>query len=344
MKLQRCLIITLLTLLLAACSAERESDKQWAHSELSSYAAAFSPNGKYVLVGDTDAPAKLWHIEKNKVIYSWQNRQEDAGTTTSVAFSADGKVAATAEEDTIVLWEMANGKPMVRLSFPVRIKTIALSKHGDYILLALHDRTAVYFDVIENRVVQIFEHDGKAVNSPINQLINAVAISPSGKYALTGADDRTARLWSLKSGKQLRQWKHDNNVNIVGFYPKGGYVITGAGNDQTHFWNIKTGKKQYTLRTSSWLKDMPLPNFPTFKSTTSAFDFSPNHKYLVTGHPSRRICLWKVANGEKIDCWQASRRQQLRPGVVVQALAFSPSGNAIYSESGNGIGQKWQLK
>ena len=338
------ILILFISTLLSACSSERQADKEWPHSELSSYAAAFSPNGKYVLVGDTDGPAKLWHIEKNRVIYSWQNTAGEAGTTTSVAFSADGKVAATAEIDTIVLWEMANGKPMMRLSFPVRIKAIALSKHGDYVLLALQDRTAVYFDVIENRVVHILKHDGKPVGAPIDQLINTVAISPSGKYALTGGDDQMARLWSLKTGKQLRKWKHDNGVNIVAFYPKGGYVLTGAGNDQTHFWNIKTGKKKYTLRMSDLPKDIPLPDFPSFKTTTSAIDFSSNHKYLVTGHPSQRICLWKVASGDKIECWQAARRNALRPGVVLQAVSFSPKDIAVYTESGNGIGQKWQLK
>jgi len=359
----RLLKLLLITLVLTGCSSERESDKQWAHSDLSSYAAAFSPDGKYVLVGDTDAPARLWDIEANKVVYSWQNHDQ-VGTTTLAAFSADSKVAATVEQggtvadvkasyrnevdiveqDVIVLWEVATGEPMMRLSFPVRIKAIALSQHGDYVLLALYDRTVIYFDVIENRVLQILEHDGKAVNSPINQLINTVALSPSGKYALTGGDDQTARLWKLETGKQLRSWKHENSVNIVAFYPKGGYVLTGAGNGQTHLWNMKTGKEKYTLRTSPWPKDMPLPDYPSFKTTTSAVGFSPDNKYLVTGHPSQRICLWKVANGEKLDCWQVARKKALRPGVVLQAVAFSPDGKSIYSESGNGIGQKWTLK
>ena len=66
----RLALILLISTLLSACSSERQADKEWAHSELSSYAAAYSPNGKYVLVGDTDGPAKLWHIEKNRVIYS----------------------------------------------------------------------------------------------------------------------------------------------------------------------------------------------------------------------------------------------------------------------------------
>ncbi len=335
--------LLLMAALLVGCNNERTSDEQWAHSDLSSYAAAFSPDGKYVLVGDTDSPARLWDIEANKVVYSWQNNDE-VGTTTVVGFSADGKVAATSEQDVIVLWEVATGEPMLRLSFPVKIKALALSQHGDYLLLALYDRTAVYFDVIENRVLQILEHDGKAVNSPINQLINAVAISPSGKYALTGGDDRTARLWKLETGELIRSWKHENLVNIVAFYPKGGFVLTGSVNGQTHFWNMVTGEEQYTLRTSVWPKDKPLPNFPSFKTTTSAIDFSPDNAYLVTGHPSQKICLWTVATGDKIDCWQVARQQELRPGVVTQAVAFSPDGKSIYSESGNGIGQKWLLR
>ncbi|MDB2705054.1 hypothetical protein N9Y67_00785 [Pseudomonadota bacterium] len=343
LQVSRLIKLVFIATLLVACSNERASDKQWAHSDLSSYAAAFSPRGKYVLVGDTDAPARLWDIQKNKVMYSWQNNEE-VGTTTAVGFSGDGKVAATSEQDVIVLWEVATGEPMMRLSFPVKIKSLALSKHGDYILLALYDRTAVYFDVIENRVLQILEHDGKAVNSPINQLINTVAISPSGKYALTGADDTTARLWKLETGKQLRSWKHETPVNIVAFYPKGGYVLTGSGNGQTHFWNIKSGKEKYTLRTSDWPKEWKLPNFPAFKTTTSAIDFSADGKYLVTGHPSQKICRWKVATGDKLDCWQVARKQALRPGVVIQAVAFSPKDKAIYSESGNGIGQMWKLK
>ena len=331
-------------LVLVSCSNERQANQQWVHSGLSSYAAAFSPNGKYVLVGDTDAPARLWDIEKNKVIYSWQNEETSAGTTTSVAFSGDGKVAATAEVNTLVFWEVATGEPMMRVAFPVRIKSMALSRHGDYVLLALQDRTAVYFDIIENRVVHIFRHSGETVNSPIDQLVNAVAISPSGKYALTGGDDQLARLWSLETGKQLRQWRHNNGVNIVAFYPRGGYILSSAGNDETHFWQIKSGKKKYSLRLASWPADWPLPDFPSFKLTVSAIDFSADHKYLVTGHPSQLICLWRVVDGEKIDCWRAARRGLLAPGVVLQAVAFSNDGRAVYTESGNGLGQKWQFQ
>lgn len=170
LQISRLLRLLLITVLLVGCTSERDADQQWAHSELSSYAAAYSPDGKYVLVGDTDAAARLWDIENNKVVYSWQNDVDEVGATTAVGFSGDGKVAATSEQDTIVLWEVATGEPMLRLSFPVRIKSLVLSQDGKHLFMALYDRTAVYFDVIQNRVVQILEHDGSPVNSPIKSV------------------------------------------------------------------------------------------------------------------------------------------------------------------------------
>jgi len=337
------LFVFLGIVVLAGCETEREADKQSEHSQFGSYAAAISPNGKYVLVGDTDLPAKLWDLSANKIKYAWQNNQ-DAGTTTLTAFSADSKVVATVESDTVVLWEMASGEPMMRVVFPVKVKAIALSQNGHHMLVALYDRSAVYYDVLANQVRRIFKHDGKPVNSPIDQLINTVAISPNGKYALTGGDDQAARLWNLETGKLTRAWKHKNVVNIVRFFPDGKRILTGAANDQTYVWDFRTGKQKYGLRTSAWPADMPLPDFPSFKTTTTAVGFSRDGSKIVTGHPSQKICVWQAETGAKQDCWQVSRRHALRPGVVLQAVAFSYDGKSVYSESGNGIGQMWRLK
>jgi WD40 repeat protein len=327
--------------LLVACTSERPALKEWQHSHLGSYAAAFSPDKRYVLVGDTDMPAKLWDIEAGKIQFSWQNLPDEAGTTTDVAFSSDGTVAATCESNTVVLWNVADGKPISRLQFPVNIKDMAVADRGEYVLLALQDRTAVYFDVIANRVVQIFEHEGSPVNSPIKQLINTVALSPDGRMALTGGDDQTARLWDLSSGQQLQQWKHGSVVSLVSFNPQGDYVLTSAGNDQTRLWALPSGQQIAVLNTSPVDVDTVWGNLPVFKTTTTAVGYSADNRFIVTGHPNQEICTWRAKDGENLDCWQSPRRESLKPGVVLQAVTFSADGKTIYSESGNGLAQKW---
>jgi WD40 repeat protein len=340
-RFKRITQLALTSALLVACSSERTPLKEWQHSHLGSYAAAFSPDKRFVLVGDTDLPAKLWDIEAGKIQYSWQNLPDAAGTTTDVAFSGDGSVAATCESNTVVLWNVANGKPISRLQFPVTIKDMAVADRGNYVLLALQDRTAVYFDVVANRVVQIFEHDGAPVNSPVKQLINSVAISPDGSKALTGGDDQTARLWDLQSGQQLQQWKHGSVVSLVSFNPQGDFVLTSAGNDQTRLWDLPSGKQIAVLNTSPIDVDGIWGNLPVFKTTTTAVGYSADNRYLITGHPNQEVCSWRARDGENLGCWQSPRRESLKPGVVLQAVTFSADGNAIYSESGNGLAQKW---
>jgi WD40 repeat protein len=337
------LIVLALCGVLTGCVDDKLPTEEWMHSELGSYAAAFSPDRRFVLVGDTDLPAKLWDIEANKIQYSWQNVPGDSGTTTSVGFSGDGKVVATCESDTFVLWNAADGEPMVRLSFPYKVRDFALSPKGDYLLVALADRTAVYFDVIENRVVHIFEHDGSPVGSPINQLINTVALSPDGKWALTGGDDRTARLWDLETGEEVHQWLHGNVVSLVSFHPTSAYAITSGANDHTVFRNITKPTRYVVLNKTQFDLDSMWAQLPVFKTTTSAIAYSPDGKLIATGHPNQMICVW-ATNGKNLGCWNVPRKNALRPGVVIQSLAFSADGKYIYSEAGNGLGQKWRVQ
>lgn len=336
--------LVIISAMLVACTGEKTAVQQWQHSQHGSYAAAFSPDRRFVLVGDTDAAAKLWELETDQIKYSWQNRQGEAATTTDVAFSPDGSVAATCESNTIVLWNLADGKPISRLQFPVTVKDMDLSAGGDYILLALQDRTAVYFDVQANRVRQIFEHDGAPVNSPVNQLINTVALSPDGSMALTGGDDQTARLWELETGEQLQQWKHGSAVNLVSFNPQGDYVVTSAGNDQTRLWGLPSARQIAVLNTSPIPVDGPWADFPVFKTTATAIGYSKDNQYIVTGHPDQQICSWRARDGSNIDCWQAPRRAALKPGVVLQAVSFSADGQSILTEAGNGLAQKWSFE
>ena len=58
------ILILFISTLLSACSSERQADKEWPHSELSSYAAAFSPKDKAVYEESGNGIGQKWKLKK----------------------------------------------------------------------------------------------------------------------------------------------------------------------------------------------------------------------------------------------------------------------------------------
>ena len=329
--------------MLSACETAPPETTQWRHSE-SSYAAAFSDDGQLLLSASTKAATRLWDISTNTMKYGWQNAASGDIGSQAVAFADNGLRAATVEYDTVVIWDVSSGEPLHRLTLPMRVKDVDLSPGGRFVLLALADRSAVYFNIAENRVQQRFVHDGSPINSQVNQPVNSVEISPDGTMALTGGDDFMARLWDLDSGEQIHSWRHDNRVNLVAFEPQGRFVVTAGDSDQTHLWALPDGDLQASLRSSPWPKKWPLPDFPIFDYTTTAINFSQEGTLLVTGHSNERVCLWQLPDGQKQRCWKVARQNRLSPGIIIQAVSFSDNDNSVLAIGGDGLAQRWQWR
>ncbi|MDT8311613.1 MAG: hypothetical protein RQ732_09235 [Methylophaga sp.] len=337
------IFVTGLVCLLSACETPPPDSAHWRHSE-SSYAAEFSDNGQYLLSASTTAAARLWDITTNTLKYAWQNAAAGDVGSQAVAFADNSERAATIEYDTVLIWDINTGKPLHRLTLPMRVKDVALSPDGRFVLLALADRSAVYFDIEANQVRQRFVHDGSPINSAVNQPVNTVEISPDGTMALTGGDDFMARLWNIDSGEQIHAWHHNNRVNLVAFEPQGRFVVTAGDSDQTHLWALPDGDLQASLRSSPWPKRWPLPDFPIFDYTTTAIDFSADGTLLVTGHSNERVCLWQLPDGQKQQCWKVARQNPLSPGIIIQAVSFTNNDNSVLAIGGDGVAQRWQWR
>ncbi len=337
------IFVASLAFVLQACETPPPDGSHWRHSK-SSYAADFSANGQFLLTASTKAAARLWDLQNNRIKYNWQNQAADDVGSQAVAFADNGQQAATVEYDTILIWDIKTGEPLHRLTLPVRVKDVDLSADGQFVLMALADRSAVYFDINANQVRQRFVHDGSPINSEVNQPINSVKISPDGKLALTGGDDFMARLWDLQSGEQLHSWRHENRVNLVKFEPQGRFVVTAGDSDQTHLWALPEGDLQASLRSSAWPAQWPQPDFPVFDYTTTAINFSADGTLLVTGHSNERVCLWQLPDGQKQQCWKVPRQNQLSPGIIIQAVKFTDNDNSVLAIGGDGIARRWQWR
>lgn len=329
---------------LAACQQEAPSYTAWSHDDDGVFNARFSPDGQYLLTAAREQGASLWQVSTREPFYQWQSDENSAVVEQALAFSPDGRFAATSERRTVIIWRVSDGRPVQRLTLPQNIKAMALSPSASHILMVMADGKAVYFDVNDRRSVYRFRHDGSQVNSPVDHQINAVDISHGDRYALTGGDDHTARLWDLQTGETVHQFTHDNLVNLVRFDPNQQFIVTAADNGQTYVHDMSAWDRLYRLESGLWPADSELPSLPVFALTTTAVAFSGDRQLLATAHPNEKICLWQLKTGNQQRCWKVPRLDPLRPGVVVHALAFSPDSHQLISAATNGQTHHWELK
>ena len=120
--------------LLAACSDSKQALDTWVHADTSSYGAAISPDGKYLLTGDIDGFARVWDLQNNKVKYSVQHEEGNAGGIISAAFSRSGEVLVTVEQNSIARWAVDSGRLTGYWSWP-NLTDVALSSDGRYALI-----------------------------------------------------------------------------------------------------------------------------------------------------------------------------------------------------------------
>jgi anti-sigma factor RsiW len=173
---------------------------------------AYSPDGKILAVGGFDRPRLVPRIadtdgnmnisDKNADIStvrlfevgSWKERALLAGhhgAVTTLAFSPDGRLLATAGADrTIRLWHVSNGKLAAAFKgHKGRVNSLAFTPDGTLLLSGADDKTVKLWDVVRRRLF---------LNVAQSTTVRCLALSPDGN---TLAVDGTLeiKLWNIAS-------------------------------------------------------------------------------------------------------------------------------------------------
>jgi WD40 repeat protein len=321
---------------------------------------AFSPDGKTLAAGDSEATVALWDIRAGKQIHPGDAH---GAPVTSVAYAPDGKALTSASLDgTVRFWEPGTGRQLRlfrQLNTPAR--SIQFSPDGKALASAGGDEAVRLWDVTTGKEVRRLRgHRGEA---------GRLAFSPGGTLLASGGADRVVRLWEVATGKELHAlpcgerkteapcpaFSPDGKVlavasglpavrlfdvstgkclrrlaagkkyrvDAVQFSPDG-TVLAGAGEDgAVYVWDVATGEEraQFT-RPHDW--------DDYFGGSVVAF--SPDGRALAIGGLSSPVTVWEVATGQKLrtfDTWLGGRSDR------ILSLAFSPDGRELAS-GGNG--------
>ena len=310
----------LAALLLAGCSQGESPSRVVEYAVQGAYSAAITTPARYAIIGSIQHGGSLWDLDRHERLYNWNHQQGSYANLVASAFSPEGDYALTAGQQDLVLWQVADGKPVWYWNAPAQLLASALGPSGNLALLGLADHTAVLFDVKNGGIRQTLRHQGR---------VRAVAISSDGALALTGGDDNEARLWNLASGEQLQHQPHGNGVNTVAIAPNGEYLFSAGQLDKAIIWRSANGQLLHTLSTDESL-------VPQRISYTSAA-FSPNSDRLLTGTSAGLVQLWRVSDGVEIKRWALHKRDPFRPtSATVYAVGFGTNG-VFYALASNGL-------
>jgi WD40 repeat protein len=266
-------------------------------------AIALSPDSKSMAQVMPDHTISVWDVGRGQELHRLRGHTAEVRALT---FSADSRTLMSAGRDQLTcFWEVASGrKKRTANLIGAGVETLALSPDGSVLVTGgTGDSWGVHF---------LNGASGWAGSNA--RAINRMALAPKGDCFATGDDTGTVRLWSVASGKVLRQFQRSHEINALALSPDGRFLAVGYRHYSVSLWEISTGKE---LRRWQWKE----------RQNLFSLSFSPDGKTLAWG-------LWggNWEDGGQGRLWQVSSGKELKPlgtGQRTFGLAFSADGKRV---------------
>jgi WD40 repeat protein len=202
---------------------------------------AISPSGRILAAGGHDKNIELWDLRTGREIATLPGLRRVNYPVYAVAFSADGKLLASASAGptrTVTVWNVTTWQ---------RIRTMSEDKEAGNLVLALSpdaktlawacdlDSAVRLWDVRKGRKVATLRAD--------DDNVLAVAFSPDGKTLASGGFDQTVTLWDLGRRKMAASLRgHTNWIRALAFSPAGSLLASGSEDGTIRVWRIPVAK------------------------------------------------------------------------------------------------------
>ncbi|MCP5051099.1 MAG: hypothetical protein GY940_28300 [bacterium] len=270
------------------------------------------------------------------------------GGVSNLSFTPDGRylVSASYSDYSLRLWDPATGRELSSARTPKRVRSIAISPDGAYVLTADAYKNIRKWPIIDGTIGDpqtlsekagdslALSPDGKYIaatafkkevvvldaanGSPVETLAmepdrRVLAFSRSGKLLAGGGQGNTYSIWDTNGWKEkrydIRKVDRMGSISSIHFSPDGKYLATGHTDSSIVIFDLEEREE--------------LHNFFVRDSATNAVRFSPDNRLLATAQNDKRVYLWEVKTGQYQAVLGGGH------GDAVKSLSFSPDGSAL---------------
>ena len=248
---------------------------------------------------------------------------------------------------------------IVQLGHSSRVKSVAFSPDGRYLLSGEKETTFVVWDVATGREFRrfllqkggiensaIFSPNGREIITGDQEYIkfwdsftgkelrafkkgaDSLACSHDGKYLLSG-DVGGITLWDAATGERLRmpgEWGGENEdcyPRTVALSPDGRYAVSGGSCGLLRIWDVSTGKE--------------LQRIKAHQKNVRSVAFSRNGRHILTaGDTDKAVKMWEASTGRLKETFAGHTEE-------VNSVAFSPDDRFALSGSSDKTVRLWDV-
>lgn len=343
--------------------ADKELIRKLDHVDsLYNYAAAISPDGKWIAAGSQAGQVSVWNVADGTKIKTWNDRP---GTVEDIQFSFDGRFLTTAGNDhkvvvrettswNIVRTLLATAPGVRSTTFSNDLSLLAAGGHPSVCIWDLDqlplDTTVVdvngvmydslsfspdgdHFAVIGNNKIYIFDPDkGEVKNEILSQAPQCLAFSPDSKMLAVGTYRNTIELWNPITSEKIDELAlAQTGTRVitfasVAFSPEGNRVAASFSHYDSKIYRAFVAVWEWESKKESHRFNVP----PTVENLDHGIPrqvrFHPGGKELICQTSGETTLIWDLDTGELSRTLVGSQRGSLAP------MALSPSGDVQANE------------